>query len=268
MPKEEIEIIYQDDEIFIINKPSGISVTKDRAGAPKLVDVLAEQLGADVAGGIRIVHRLDKLTSGVMMLARTGPMRTTLTDYFVKKLFRKTYLAIVAGFVPYKDGRVEAPLGPHPKKPGRMCITPGKGKDSITHWKLLADFGAVALLAVRPFTGRTHQIRVHLPSVGMPLAVDPLYGSGQALYLSDFKTGYRLARDKVEKPLIERLTLHAYQIEFLEPLGDRPDCFVGKLDKKFAAAIKMLTKHNPQGLDAFTDPDNFDLILKAGRLPP
>jgi 23S rRNA-/tRNA-specific pseudouridylate synthase len=147
-----------------------------------------------------------------------------------------------------------------------MCIAHKKGKESLTHWKLLADFGSVALLSVSPITGRTHQIRVHLPHIGLPLAIDPLYGNTRPLFLSDFKTDYRLAKDQTEKPLIERLTLHAYQIQFTEPEINCPDYFIAALDKKFTATIKMLTKHNPNGLDAFDNPDDYHRIISTQRL--
>ncbi len=147
-----------------------------------------------------------------------------------------------------------------------MCIAHKKGKESLTHWKLLADFGTVSLLSVSPITGRTHQIRVHLPHIGLPLAIDPLYGSSRPLYLSDFKADYRLARDQTEKPLIERLTLHAYQIQLLKPEKDFPELFIAGLDKKFTATLKMLTKYNPNGLDAFINPEDFSGILNTQRL--
>jgi hypothetical protein len=131
---------------------------------------------------------------------------------------------------------------------------------------LLADFGTVALLAVFPLTGRTHQIRVHLQSIGLPLTIDPLYGSDAPVFLSEFKPDYRLGKDQVEKPLIDRLTLHAYQIELPDSTADGHSCFVAPLDKKFTATLKMLTKYNPKGQDAFIQPELLPKILAADRL--
>ncbi len=262
MSKAKVEIIYQDDDILVVNKPAGVSVTKDRTGAAQLTDILPPAL----CDQLRLVHRLDKDTSGVMLLAKNVQTQTKLTTYFEKRQVQKTYLAIVAGFVPDRQGTIDAPLTRDRKNTELMCIAKKKGKESVTNWRLLADFGRVALLAVQPLTGRTHQIRVHLPSIGLPLAIDPLYGSSRPIFLSEFKSEYRLGKFQVEKPLIERLTLHAYQLVIPEGTENRPDCFIARLDKKFAACLKMLTKYNPKGPKAFLNPDDFSKILNGDRL--
>lgn len=266
MSKTKVEIIYQDDDIIVINKPTGVSVTKDRTGQAQLTDILAGQFTPAVCAQLRLVHRLDKDTSGVMLLAKNIQAQTKFTTYFEKREVKKTYLAIVAGFVSNQQGIIDAPLTRDPKNTALMCIAKKKGKESVTNWRLLADFGRFALLAVQPLTGRTHQIRVHLPSVGLPLAIDLLYGSSRPILLSEFKSEYRLGKFQTERPLIERLTLHAYQFVIPAEAEGQPDCFVAKLDKKFAACLKMLTKYNPNGPKAFLDPDDFSKILKGDRL--
>jgi RluA family pseudouridine synthase len=262
MSKAKVEIIYQDDDILVVNKPAGVSVTKDRTGAAQLTDILPTAVCAQ----LRLVHRLDKDTSGVMLLAKNALAQTKFTAYFEKRQVKKTYLAIVAGFVPDRQGTIDAPLTSDPKNPALMCIARKKGKAAVTNWHLLADFGRIALLAVEPITGRTHQIRVHLPSIGLPLAIDPLYDSSQPIFLSEFKSEYRLGKFQTEKPLIERLTLHAYQLVIPEEAGIQPNCFVAHLDKKFSACLKMLAKYNPKGPKAFLNPDDFSKILTGDRL--
>jgi 23S rRNA-/tRNA-specific pseudouridylate synthase len=145
-----------------------------------------------------------------------------------------------------------------------MHIHPRLGKEAVTHWQKLADFGRLSLLAVQPLTGRTHQIRIHMAHRGLPLAIDPLYGSDKPLMLSEFKHGYRGKLDRDEPPLIERLTLHAYQLGI--PVGDPPqmETFIAAPDKKFAAAIKMLAKHTaPKNTPL---PEAVELILQSSPL--
>ncbi|MCK5173467.1 MAG: RNA pseudouridine synthase, partial [Planctomycetes bacterium] len=182
---------------------------------------------------------------------------------FEKRLFKKTYLALVNGAVTYDSGCIKTPISRSRRNPKIMVADPKHGKAAITDWKLLADFGMVALLAVSPVTGRTHQIRVHMSNVHMPLAIDPLYSSTRPILLSDFKAKYKVRRGREEKPLIERLTLHAYQIEIPDEGGLKAGRYVAPLDKKFAGTIKMLTKHNVEGEDAFLDPAFFDAIIKS-----
>ena len=266
MPGTKVEIIYTDNDIIVVNKPAGVSVTRDRTGAGRLTNILTEQLGSESAGRLRLVHRLDKDTSGVMILAKTKDSQSLFSGYFAKRLVTKTYLALVAGVLSNRQGTINAPLAPNRKKPELMCVNQKKGKEAVTEWRLLADFGSIALLSVRPLTGRTHQIRVHLAGIGLPLAIDRLYGSSRPILLSDFKPHYRLGKGKTEKPLMERLTLHAYQIQLTEPPSNLPDCFIAGLDKKLAATIKMLTKHNPNGPDAFINQDNFSKIINTRKI--
>jgi len=263
---KKVEVIYTDDELLVVNKPSGISVSKDRTGAPELIDILAEQLGSELPGRLRLVHRLDKDTSGVMIFAKRKKAQRKFSCYFERRLVKKTYLAIVTGPISSREGTISARVARNSRNPVLWCVDEKRGKEAMTKWKLLADFGVAALLAVYPLTGRTHQIRVHLPSVGLRLAIDPWYGPRRQLFLSDFKADYQLGKGQTEKPLIDRLTLHSYQLELPDAQPDFPEAFVACLDKKFAATIKMLTKHNPRGADAFVDADDFSRIMKTERL--
>ncbi len=261
MQKDVIEIIYEDSNIMVINKPAGVSVTKDRSGKPQLTDILTNQLGETTVAKLRLVHRLDKDTSGVMILALNRPAQRQYADYFFKRTIKKTYLALVKGAVLEPEGVINAPLAPDRKRTDIMRIDNKNGKESITNWRLLANFGLVSLLAATPLTGRMHQIRVHLASIGLPLAIDPVYAGREPIMLSEFKKGYHLGKFQEEKPLIERLTLHAYQLIIPPESGIQNNCFIATLDKKFTATIKMLSKHNPKGHSAFLNPAEYDKVL-------
>ncbi|MBN1457362.1 MAG: RNA pseudouridine synthase [Sedimentisphaerales bacterium] len=252
------DIIYQDDSLLVINKPAGISVTKDRTGADDILKILKENFPENE---FRLIHRLDKETSGIMILAKTPETQSLIAGMFAKRQVKKTYLALVTGAIMNKNGRINAPLAHDKKNPRLMRIDPRRGKPAVTEWRLLADFGPAALLAVNPVTGRTHQIRVHMASRSMPLVIDPLYGGTRPVLLSDFKTGYLQKKDRPEKPLIERLTLHAYQIQL--NLQNQEKIFTAPLDRKFAATIKMLTKHNKNGKDAFINEQDYTNIIEA-----
>ena len=263
--KNKIEIIHEDSEILLVNKPAGISVTKDRAGLDDLIKVLKKQLPDDYE--LRLVHRLDKGTSGIMLIAKTPEAQSKYSSYFAKRTVRKTYLALVSGVAMQSSGSIKTPLA-HSRKDARlMRIDPRSGKPAHTNWKLLADFGLSALVAANPITGRTHQIRVHLASIGLPLAIDDLYGGQGPIMLSDFKSKYRTSRGKEERPLMDRMTLHAYQLTLPGvDEGSAERTFVAPLDKKFTATIKMLAKHNPQGMAAFSETDYFENIIASREI--
>ncbi len=263
MSGRHIEIIHEDSQILVVNKPPGISVTGDRSGADDILTVLRRQLPADTV--LRLVHRLDKFTSGAMIIAKTREAQSAYSSWFEKRRIKKIYLALVTGIVGDQAQTIDTPIARSRQDPRLMRLDPKRGKPAITHYKLLADFGGFALLAVRPETGRTHQIRIHLAESGIGLAIDPLYGATAPIMLSDIKQGYRRKPGRVESPLIDRLTLHAYQLEVPTP-DAQPAVFIAPLEKKFATTVKMAAKHNPKGPDAFTNPDDLQRILNAKPL--
>ena len=263
MAKNKIEIIHEDSEIIVVNKPPGISVTADRSGTEDLLPILTRQLQPKEE--LRPVHRLDKSTSGAMIIAKTPEAQSQYASWFEKRIIKKKFLALVTGYVARKTRTIKTPIAHSRKNPRIMILDSKRGTPCLTHYKLLADFGLVALLAVVPETIRTHQIRIHLASVNLPLTIDPLYGGTRPILLSDIKPGYIHKREKPESPLIERLTLHAYQLEV--PTENAPSAiYIAKMEKKFTATVKMLTKHNPKGPDAFEDPSDLEKILNSNPI--
>ncbi len=261
MAKNIIDILFEDERILVINKPTGISVTPDRTGAADIQQLLSRQL--DLSEPLRLVHRLDKDTSGVMMIAKNKQAQSRYSRLFAKRLTQKLYLAIVRGPLARDNGSIKDPIARSKRNPQAMHVHPRLGKPAHTVWKELADFGTLSLVAAQPITGRTHQIRIHFSHRGMPLAIDPVYGGTEPLMLSAFKTGYRPKRDKEEPPMIDRLTLHAYQLTV--PAGPEAaetlQTFVAPPDNKFAAAIKLLQKHTHASASGFKEESDLTAIL-------
>ncbi len=258
---KKIEVVYDGEGFLAVNKPAGVSVTADRTGAAKVSDYIERQLGGSM---YFTVHRLDKPTSGVLLYAKNEDMLRQLCGYFTERRVNKTYLAIVSGPIFSETGTIRQAIGHEARNVQKMRIDPRHGKPAHTDYRVLATFGTYSLMALMPRTGRTHQLRVHMASIDLPIACDEMYGSGRGVLLSDVKPNYRLSRGKTENPLIDRLCLHAYELELPEELGAGP--IVAGLDQRFLAAVKMMTKHNPEGVNAFIEPGHFERIVNGQSL--
>ena len=219
-PEIELRVLYDDGHVIAVDKPAALPVEPDRWAPelPNLARALAD-LGLQGSFRPRLVHRLDKDTSGVVIAARTLEAERSLRASFDGGRVEKEYLALVEGEHPLRDGesdRIEHPIGPDRRRSGRMRVR-DDGKPAQTLVEVEQRFRGFTLLRCRPLTGRTHQIRVHLAAEGFPLAVDPSYGRRRGLPLSEIKSGYRAKPGRPERPLIDRLTLHAARIRFPDP---------------------------------------------------
>ena len=210
-PDIELHIVYEDDDLLIVDKPSGLVVhpSPGHRDGGTLVNALLARAGGAEYGGIAgvarpgIVHRLDRDTSGLLMVAKHDAAQASLMGQLKARRVRKTYQALVAGSVAAAVGRVEAPIGRDPKHRTRMAVVPD-GRASTTGYRVRERFAGWTLLELDLITGRTHQIRVHLDAIGHPVAGDPVYGTGTS----------RRGPDG-----LDRLFLHAWRLELAAP-GD------------------------------------------------
>jgi 23S rRNA pseudouridine1911/1915/1917 synthase len=221
-PAEEVEpaaeripltIIYQDEDVIVVDKPAGLTV-HPAPGHPSgtLVNALlalAPEL-ADLRDRVRpgIVHRLDRDTSGLLVVARNERARDDLIRQMKQREVSKTYLALVQGVPQPPQGTIEAPIGRHPRNRKKMAVVAG-GREAETRYRTREEVDGFALLEVEPVTGRTHQIRVHLAAVGHPVAGDSVYGKRSDLVGRQFLHAWRLAFD---------LPSSGRRVEFESPL--------------------------------------------------
>lgn len=241
MFNEEIEIIYEDEDFIVLNKPAGVLTIPDRfsKSLPNLYGILTEKYGR-----IFVVHRLDKETSGVICFAKNEEAHSDLSEKFEEHDVNKVYLALITGHLRNKEGRIDIPLSENPKIPGTMRVDYDAGKRSITEYKVLEEFENYSLVEVKPLTGRMHQIRVHFKAIGHPLAIDSVYGNKNEIFLSEIKKKYKAKEDEPEKPLMSRLTLHALKLGFFHFRKKEYIEFEAKLPRDFESLLKQLRKYS------------------------
>jgi 23S rRNA pseudouridine1911/1915/1917 synthase len=233
-----VAVLHADEHLLIIDKPPGFVSIGGRPGEPNVPDLLRDRRLVPADEAFRVVHRLDRDASGVLVYARTLEAQRRLTEAFAERRVEKVYLALVQGYVT-EDGEIDLPLAVD-KSGNRAEVARQTGKPAVTRYHIRERVAGHTLLECRPLTGRFHQIRVHLAAVGHPLAVDPLYGGGTAVRLSEYKPDYHTSRRREERPLIERLTLHAARITFEHPADSGPVTFESPLPKDFRATVNQL----------------------------
>ncbi|HKD79083.1 MAG TPA: RluA family pseudouridine synthase [Candidatus Angelobacter sp.] len=220
-----LDVVYEDESLAVINKPAGMSVHagsgKDDAGnRGTMVNALLHRFRqlSQVGGELRpgIVHRLDKETSGLVLVAKSDLAHRKLAEQFSRREIKKTYIALVHGWMKTSQGTINAPISRDLVRRARMTTRRSDGREAITHWKVKKQiegpYGKFSLLEVRIETGRTHQIRVHLASIGHPVAGDALYGAPHP-------ESYLGTRSEVAS--LERNFLHAFELQFQHPINNR-----------------------------------------------
>jgi 23S rRNA pseudouridine1911/1915/1917 synthase len=222
-----LTVVFEDDDLVVIDKPAGLVVHPGNGNASgTLLNALlhhAPQLAGIPRAGI--VHRLDKDTSGLLVVAKTLTAQTDLVRQMQARSVRRQYLALALGTVE-RDGTVDAPLGRHAVQRTKMAIVRAGGKEARTHYAVLERFARATLLECRLETGRTHQIRVHLASIKHPLAGDPVYG----------KTKSGDAR----LDAFPRQALHAWRLALRHPASDEELAWESPLPADFAALLQSL----------------------------
>lgn len=229
--KEDIplEILYEDEDVAVVNKPCGMVVHPAPGNETgTLVNALLYAMD-DLSGigGVKrpgIVHRLDKDTSGLLMIAKNDQAHESLSEQLRERTMDKRYLAVVDGEMKEPSGRIEQPVARSKKDRKKMAIDP-EGRYALTEWTLKENLRGAALLEVHILTGRTHQIRVHMQSIHHPVAGDPIYG---------MKNG-------VKAP---RLMLHAWRLSFTHPRTGERLSFCAEPPESFARTVEKLRNHS------------------------
>jgi RluA family pseudouridine synthase len=238
-PPKVVEL-FSDESLVALDKPAGLATAGERSDRrPHLLGLLKS---ARPGASVKLIHRIDKPASGVVVFALSREAKRRLHEEFAARRVTKDYLAIVSGQVDEAPQMIEANLSPRRGRVSRMVVTPGHGKPAITLVRGLWRFRGYTLVHARPVTGRTHQIRAHLRHLGHAIVADPTYDGEPRLLLSGLKFGYRRARGERERPLLDRLALHALRIRLTSPASGEVVTCVAPLPKDLRSTLRQLQK--------------------------
>ena len=228
-----LDIVYEDDYLLIVNKPKGM-VVHPAAGNPTgtLVNALLYHCGTSLSGinGVirpGIVHRIDKDTSGLLAVAKTDAAHVSLAEQISSHSFGRRYEAVINGHLRDESGTVDAPIGRHPVDRKKMAIVKG-GKPAVTHYSVVSHLEKADHIALQLETGRTHQIRVHMASLGHPLLGDTVYGGGKSRF------------EVTHASLLSGQCLHAKTISFVHPITGQFMKFDSALPEYFTECLRLL----------------------------
>lgn len=223
--KMDIDIVYEDNDIMVINKPSGLTV---HPGSGNYTNTLVNGLMyytnnlSDVGGEERpgIVHRIDKDTSGLLLVAKNNKSHNILAEDFKNKAIRREYIALINGVFPHATATIDAPIGRDKNNRQKMTVTEENSKNAITHLKVLKRYKKYTLISLLLETGRTHQIRVHMEYIGYPVYNDPVYSKNNANEFGQF--------------------LHSSQMDLIHPITKEKMHFSAPLPNEFESFINDL----------------------------
>ncbi len=227
-------VIGETEAYFVLNKPPFVSSLDDRHEANSII-----QLTKSYNDDYQVCHRLDKETSGIIIIAKNATAYRHLSMQFEHRTVDKIYHAVVDGLHEFKDIQVDMPLRTTSR--GKVVIDFEKGKTSQTKIKTVKLYKRHTLIHCKPLTGRMHQIRVHAQYLKAPLAGDIIYG-GEPVFLSQLKKKFNLKKDTEERPIMQRVALHAAEVSFQDLSGEMCN-FVAPYPKDLSVLIKQLEKN-------------------------
>lgn len=240
---KNIEILFEDEYCIVINKPHGLLSIPDRfdLSIPNVKNTLLKR-----DHEVYTVHRIDKNTSGILLFAKSNEAHKRFCSLWENNKVIKKYMAICQGSTNLNQGEITANIIENKNKKGTYKVH-STGKPSTTLYKIIDRYKSYITIELQLVTGRTHQIRVHLHHIGLPVVGDPKYGTGKPFLVSNLKGkkyNHRKSQDFQERPLINRHALHASQIEFLHPLTNESHVLTAPLPKDMSAVLKQLDKWN------------------------
>jgi 23S rRNA pseudouridine1911/1915/1917 synthase len=238
-PAASVDILFEDEDLIVVNKPPGLVV---HPGAGQSVSTLVvtlvssrpQMVGVGQPGRWGVVHRLEKDTSGVMVVAKSKEAYHALSAAFKEHSIHRVYVALVRGEPSADEGLVDKPLGRHAKDRKKISTATAKPRAALTRWKVLERLGGITLLEITPQTGRTHQIRVHLASIGLPVAGDPVYGRLRK------KTTVKDAALRRGVESLKRQALHAAVLGFTHPRSGEYQEFSAPMPEDMATVVSMM----------------------------
>ena len=266
-----IDVVYEDEHLIVLNKPRGM-VVHPAAGHPRGTLVNALLAHCDHLSGIGgvcrpgIVHRLDRDTSGVMVVAKSDRVHQSLSEQIKARTAQRRYLCLVHGDVAAEEGTVETRIGRDPENRKKMAVLPEGGRDAVTHYRVLERFGDFTLVECALRTGRTHQIRVHMVHIGHPVAGDPVYGPRRPpRFRREMAKVMAVEREEPypeDVAALEGQALHAYRLAFRHPVTGEAMEFYAPLPPDMERAIGELRTRGPLGPTGAARPHT------ATSLPP